>query len=156
MRKRKRRRRPITSCAFVGDAVVERSARIASDNPCRHVRKLKGGEGYEPWSWEHIIHFREHVSQARSFGGRRRWRSTPGSGKATYLRMLWSDVSEGFIVCRAAKDGQEALDSDAPGFARGVGRKFPSRAITILTNSRGQPWTADGFKTSWGKELDRE
>jgi integrase len=24
-------------------------------------------------------------------------------------------------------------------------------AVTILTNSRGQPWTEDGFRTSWGK-----
>jgi hypothetical protein len=23
--------------------------------------------------------------------------------------------------------------------------------VTILTNSEGRPWTADGFKASWGK-----
>ncbi|MEM9357951.1 MAG: tyrosine-type recombinase/integrase, partial [Pseudomonadota bacterium] len=27
----------------------------------------------------------------------------------------------------------------------------PKRALTILTNSRGAPWTSDGFKTSWRK-----
>jgi len=33
---------------------------------------------------------------------------------------------------------------------------IPRRATTILTNTRGRPWTGDGFRTSWGKELDRE
>ena len=27
----------------------------------------------------------------------------------------------------------------------------PRHAVTILTNSRGLPWTPDGFRTSWGK-----
>ena len=28
-------------------------------------------------------------------------------------------------------------------------------AVTILTNSRGLPWTEDGFRTSWGKAFDK-
>lgn len=28
------------------------------------------------------------------------------------------------------------------------------RALTMFVNSRGQPWTADGFRTSWGKWRD--
>lgn len=32
---------------------------------------------------------------------------------------------------------------------------LPRPAIRILTNSRGRPWTNDGFKTSWGKECAR-
>jgi integrase len=28
-------------------------------------------------------------------------------------------------------------------------------AVTILTNSRGVPWTEDGFRTSWGKAFDK-
>ena len=28
--------------------------------------------------------------------------------------------------------------------------------MQILTNSRGAAWTLDGFKTSWGDELDRK
>lgn len=33
------------------------------------------------------------------------------------------------------------------------GKKIES--LRICTNSRGRPWTKDGFKTSWGKERDR-
>src|SRR5262249_51656475 len=34
-----------------------------ADNPCRHVRKLRIGEGYLPWTWEHITHFRDNVAK---------------------------------------------------------------------------------------------
>lgn len=29
---------------------------------------------------------------------------------------------------------------------------LPTDTLRIMTNSRGRPWTKDGFKTSWGKE----
>jgi len=28
-------------------------------------------------------------------------------------------------------------------------------AVTILTNTRGKPWTSDGFRTSWGKACEK-
>lgn len=30
----------------------------------------------------------------------------------------------------------------------------PRRSIKILTNQQGQPWTTDGFKTVWGRQMD--
>jgi integrase len=33
--------------------------------------------------------------------------------------------------------------------------KLPTDTLRILNNSRGRPWSKDGFKTSWGKECDR-
>jgi integrase len=33
--------------------------------------------------------------------------------------------------------------------------KLPTGTLRILNNSRGRPWSKDGFKTSWGKECDR-
>lgn len=32
---------------------------------------------------------------------------------------------------------------------------LPKDKLRILTNSRGRPWSKDGFKTSWGKECSR-
>jgi len=32
---------------------------------------------------------------------------------------------------------------------------LPKDTLRIMTNSRGRPWTKDGFKTSWGKECAR-
>ena len=39
---------------------------------------------------------------------------------------------------------------------RDVVAGIPRKATTMLTNTRGRPWTADGFRSSWGKELDRD
>ena len=40
-----------------------------SDNPCGHVKKLKIGEGWSPWSWDDIEHFRTHARAADVAGG---------------------------------------------------------------------------------------
>jgi len=67
-----------------------------SDNPCKHVRKLKGGDGYEPWSWEHILHFREHVSKPELW-----WAAAlalySGQRQSDDIAMLWSDLSDGLM-----------------------------------------------------------
>ncbi len=38
---------------------------------------------------------------------------------------------------------------------KAVLESVPRRSLTVLSNTRTHPWTADGFKTSWGNELDR-
>lgn len=63
------------------------------------------------------------------------------------LSLRWSDVQPGYIRVVTRKTGGEAiipLHEDLARFL--VGPPGPS---TILVNSRGQPWTADGFQTSW-------
>ena len=34
--------------------------------------------------------------------------------------------------------------------------EIPRVSVDVLTNSRGLPWTTDGFKSSWGDELKRK
>ncbi len=125
-----------------------------SDNPCRHVRKLKGGEGYEPWSWEHILHFREHVSKPELW-----WAAAlalySGQRQSDDIAMLWSDVADELMSVVQEKTGKKlriVMHRDL----RAVISDIPRRATTILSNTRGRSWTSDGFRTSWGKELDRE
>jgi integrase len=38
--------------------------------------------------------------------------------------------------------------------ARGSREDLQDLAMTLFVNSRGKPWTADGFRTSWGKWRD--
>ena len=33
--------------------------------------------------------------------------------------------------------------------------QMPRASTHILTNSRGRPWTSDGFRASWQTEMDR-
>ena len=39
---------------------------------------------------------------------------------------------------------------------RAVLEDIPRSSVNILTSSRGSPWTADGFKSSWAEEMKRE
>jgi integrase len=67
--------------------------------------------------------------------------------------MLWNDVSDGFISVVQQKTGKK-LRIPMHRDLREILLELPKRAVTILSNTRGHPWTADGFRTSWGKELD--
>ncbi len=124
-----------------------------SDNPCRHVRKLKIGEGHAPWTWDHIEHFRAMVSKTEL------WHAAAlalysGQRQADCLSMLWADVADGTISVVQSKTGKK-LRIPMHRDLKSVLQDVPKRSLTILSNTRMKPWTVDGFRTSWGKELDR-
>lgn len=123
------------------------------DNPCKHVRMLKTGEGYSPWTWEQIAHFRENVSKPEL------WHAAAlalysGQRQADCLAMVWTDIPGGSVSVVQQKTGKKVrvpMHRDL----QSVLADIPKRAVTILSNTRGLSWTTDGFKSSWGKELDR-
>jgi integrase len=130
---------------------VPRGFRV--DNPCRHVRKLRIGEGYAPWTWEHIAHFREHVSRPEL------WWATAlalysGQRQHDDLTMLWNDCADGLMSVVQEKTGKKLWISMHRDL-RVLVTHIPRRATTILTNTRGLPWTSNGFRASWTKELAR-
>ncbi len=124
-----------------------------ADNPCRHVRKLRIGEGYAPWTWEHIAHFRDNVSKPELW-----WAAAvalfSGQRQEDDLAMLWSDCGDGLIFVMQEKTGKKVWVPMHRNL-RTVLADVPRRSVNLLTNTRGKPWTQDGFRTSWGKELDR-
>ncbi len=130
---------------------VPRSYR--ADNPCRHVRKLKIGQGYAPWSWDHIRHFEEHVSNPELW-----WAAAlalySGQRQADDLSMQWNDVAQGLIQVVQEKTGKK-LWITMHKELREILAVIPKRATSILTSTRGTPWTGDGFRASWGKEMKR-
>jgi integrase len=124
-----------------------------ANNPCLHVRKLKIGKGYSPWTWEQIAHFRENVSKPEM------WHAAAlalysGQRQADNLSMMWSDAAGEVMSVVQEKTG-EKLRIPMHRDLRGVLSGIPRRATTILTNTKGLPWTSDGFRASWGKELAR-
>jgi hypothetical protein len=124
------------------------------DNPCLHFKQLKGGEGYAPWDWDHIIHFRENVSKPGLW-----WVAAlalySGQRQSGDLGMLLSGISDGFLSVVQQKTGKK-LRIPMHKDLRAVLQEIPKRTVTVLSNTYGQPWTSDGFRTSWGKELDRK
>ena len=123
-----------------------------ADNPCDHVKKLKGSEPYEPWSWEAIEVLREAapdeiwwVTALALFTGQR---------QGDVLQMKWSDVRDGVVSVIQEKTGVRVWIPIHRALAK-ILADVPRRSIYIATNSHGAPWTQDGFRASWGRVLDR-
>jgi integrase len=80
-----------------------------------------------------------------------------GQRQGDLIWLTWASYDSAYIRLRQGKTGKRvtitvgaplktALDA-----AVAAGRQ----TTTILSNTRGKPWTEDGFRTSWGKAFDR-
>jgi len=114
---------------------------------------LRIGQGYAPWTWDEIEKFRTHARADL-------WRAAAvalysGQRQTDVLRMLWSDIQEELLSVTQSKTGKK-LWIPMHENLRVVLADIPRVSVHVLTNSRGVPWTRDGFKTSWGDEMKRE
>ena len=123
-----------------------------NDNPCLHVRKLKGGEGYAAWSWEQIACFREFAKPELWWAVALALYS--GQRQGDCLSMTWADIADGTIAVVQQKTGKK-LRIPMHRDLKAVLQDVPKRSLTVLSNTRMHPWTQDGFQTSWGKEIER-
>jgi len=67
---------------------------------------------------------------------------------------MWSDCAAEVMSVVQEKTGKK-LRIPMHRDLRAVLSDVPKRATTILINTKGLPWTNDGFRASWGKELTR-
>jgi integrase len=84
-----------------------------------------------------------------------------GQRQGDLLRLSWKNYDEKYIRLRQTKArGGKGRRVTIPVGARlklalDAALKQKRSSVTILTNSRGVPWTEDGFRTSWGKAFDK-
>jgi len=123
-----------------------------SDNPCREVRKLKGGEGYAPWPWRAIEMFKAHARLDLWLAAAMALYS--GQRQADVLGLRWVQLEAGMIAVRQHKTGKELWIPIHRDLAV-VLRTIPREHETICINSRGKPWTPDGFRVAWRDDLAR-
>lgn len=124
-----------------------------TDNPCVHVRKLKTGEGYAPWTWEQITYFQEHVT-CRELWWAAALALYSGQRLGDDIAMPWSDCGQGVISVTQDKTNKKLWIPMHRDLLSVIG-EIPRRALTVLTSTRGTPWTRDGFCTSWRKAMLR-
>lgn len=62
------------------------------------------------------------------------------------LRLPWGVIGEHGIVWRTSKRGRQVVVPLTPA-AKAVLAIIPKRSTVVLTNTRGKPWSTDGFKT---------
>jgi integrase len=77
-----------------------------------------------------------------------------GQRQGDLLTVTWSALEQGRMNLRQSKS-QAFVSIPLPGPLRAILEDTPKRALTILTNSDGDPWTADGFRSSWRKACKR-
>lgn len=77
-----------------------------------------------------------------------------GQRQGDLLALPWSAYDGTTIKLRQSKRGRPvAVRAGDP--LRHMLDRTEKRSTVILTNTRGRPWTSDGFRTSWGKLCKR-
>ena len=121
-------------------------------NPAADIGKLSGGDGWAAWQMGDITYARQHLRPDL-------WRAAAlalytGQRQADVLKMRWSAIHGGSIAVRQNKTGKPLtipLHRDLVTILD----QIEKRSISILTNSRGQPW-ATGFRSAWQDAMNAE
>ncbi|SFV32900.1 Phage integrase family protein [Hyphomicrobium facile] len=135
---------------------------LRATNPCRDVPKFKGGEGYAPWPWEAIEHFRQHAR--RELADAADLALYTGQRQGDVLAMSWRDYTGDLICVKQAKTSKSlrlAVHRDLQAVLERLLERTGSTLAElrlsnarILLNSRGLPWKT-GFKASWQAQFNR-
>ncbi|CUU16246.1 Integrase CDS [Bradyrhizobium sp.] len=85
-----------------------------------------------------------------------------GQREGDLLKLKWSDYDGKYIRLMQSKTIRHGKKSKAKRVTIPVSRPFkayldamPKRGLLILMNTRDEPWTEDGFRSSWGKAFDK-
>jgi integrase len=73
-----------------------------------------------------------------------------GQREGDILRLTWTAYDGTTIRLRQGKTGRR-VQIPVSARLKAALDAAPRRALTICTNTRGEPWTIDGFKSTWGK-----
>ncbi len=76
-----------------------------------------------------------------------------GQRQGDLLKLSWTQVRDGWLVLRQGKT-KARVGIPLTGTFGAIVEGIPKRATTILTNSRGLPWTESGFRASWSKAFN--
>ncbi|MGH1352782.1 MAG: tyrosine-type recombinase/integrase [Methyloligellaceae bacterium] len=77
-----------------------------------------------------------------------------GQRKGDLIRLSWTAYDGTGISLRQSKSNRKVY-IPATQTLKSILDSLPRTAVTILTNTKGTPWTSDGFNTSWGKAAKR-
>lgn len=126
---------------------------LASHNPCLRAGRLYRGSRKDA-VWSDV-----DLRRLRKFASKEIWAAVQfafwtGQRQGDLLNAQWADVSKGRICFRQSKTGARVC---VP-LSSALAQTFSSLDQTtghILVSSRGEPWTSDGFRTSFRCARDR-
>lgn len=120
-------------------------------NPCTGIERLYSGSRRESvWTPDMIDLFREkagpHVLLPFEIA------IQTGQRQGDILALAWKDYDGTYLRFRQSKTGVR-LKVMVGATLKAMLDPMPKDTLRIALNSRGRPWTSDGFKTTWGKTL---
>ncbi len=126
---------------------------LVKTNPATRVKKLKTGDGWQPWPDAALERFHEQ--------GRGPARTAfmlalyTGQRKGDVIGMRWSDITgDGCIRVKQSKTGAELFIPIHPTLAAELAR-VEKRGLAIVGQSDGRPYTASGFTDVFAHEKAR-
>ncbi len=126
---------------------------LIENNHVKGVRKLyKASRAEMIWLPEHVSRFEAVASSELHLALTLALHT--GQRQGDLLKLPWTAYDGRAITLRQNKTGAKVYIPCTKALKGGLDAA-PHRAVTILTNSRGLPWTADGFGTSWYKASRR-
>ncbi len=122
-------------------------------NPCTGVERLYTGSRRENvWTPETIELFREkakpHMLLAFEMA------INTGQRQGDLLALTWKQYDGTHLSFEQGKT-KKRVRVKVNTTLKPIIDALPRDKMRIMNNSRGRPWTKDGFKTSWGKECAR-
>jgi integrase len=137
----------------IGNGQEERSPRVHPNYPCERGGRLYSGSRRDKvWSEADIASLLsiapKEIQLALMLAI---W---TGQRQGDLLRLPWSAYDGTHIRFQQSKTGRRiVMPTGAP--LKALLDLTERRGPVVLTNTMGRPWTADGFRSSWGKLSDR-
>lgn len=124
---------------------------LVDKNPCSGIRRLyEGSRRNSIWTPDLIERFRLNAPAQVLAPFEVAYHT--GQRQSDVLGLKWADYDGVYLYILQGK-GKVRVKVRVHPKLKIVLDALPRASIYILTNSRGRPWTVDGFKTSWGKSL---
>jgi integrase len=123
---------------------------VLTSNPCIGIKHLyKGDRSDIIWLDTDVALLKEHTSKEVAWAVD--LAAHTGLRMGDLLRLSWSHIGENEITLYTSKGKKQRLVAIIPLYdaLRTLLEAIPRRATTVLTNTRGRPWTTDGFGTSF-------
>lgn len=127
----------------IADEIIEK-------NPCTGIERLyKGSRRESVWTGELIEKLRTgapaHLLLPFEMA------LLTGQRQGDLLGLSWKDYDGIHLFFKQSKTGKR-VKVRVHSRLKAMLDPLPKDKLRILLNSRGRPWSKDGFKTSWGKE----
>lgn len=140
-------------------AVLKRVLSYAVDREIIRVNKLAGVKPLSSGTRREKVWTDEQIAAllavaSPEIGLAVRMALDTGQRQGDLLGLPWPSYKEGVIRFRQSKSKAMVAFKVSDELAATLDA-LPRRTITILTNSRGRPWTSDGFRASWATTLGR-